>query len=242
MSQSQEAGDHRLYLDHYGQDLRHVPKTRVIEILRMAQEHCEKLESENEQLQACIEALREANRRETEQQEESSSHFHVSLPSAQIAVDLASLEGVQALLEELSNETGEVCSAAIAASGFSALEFLAKRLGQMHQQGGGERGEGGRREDSDENLEEHEARQRELRELQVGSIRAMLLVGEKHPKVFSMLGQSLAKWLSPDLTSRDDPERIFYDLTVLAKICSKDLPPYAKGTALPRARQGSIRS
>jgi len=95
-----------------------------------------------------------------------------------------------------------VCSAAIAASGFSALEFLAKRLGQMHQQGGGERGEGGRREDSDENLEEHEARQRELRELQVGSIRAMLLVGEKHPKVFSMLGQSLAKWLSPDLTSR----------------------------------------
>jgi hypothetical protein len=223
------------YLDHYGQDLRHMPKWRLIEMLRLSQEQCEQLENENQQLQACV----EANRREhddvlppvpdlghhhhdrdragdeqpppplpqsSEDESPQELGFELTLPSTEEeqVVQLAYPEGVQALVRELERaDAGEACASYIADDGFRALTYLTRRLAALHEEQLSRPtlvDEYGR--EYEEELQEGELSNAERREMQVQSVRAMLLVGQRHPAVFALLAQSLASWLTPDLTVR----------------------------------------
>jgi hypothetical protein len=93
-----------------------------------------------------------------------------------------------------------MCAGGIAADGFRAASYLADRLGQLHQQRPttGEHGE----EDEEEREEGDGLSEDERRSLHIESIRAMLLIGQHHPAVFQVIAQSLARWLTPDLTIR----------------------------------------
>lgn len=286
--EDEDVDEGRSYLDHYGQDLRHMPKWRLIEMLRLSQEQCEQLEIENQQLQACV----EANRRETddvpppvpnvdddhygeqppmpphepepEPEFEPALGFELALGSTDEQVQLAYPEGVQALVRELeqAGAAGEACAGGIATDGFRALTYLTRRLAELQRQPRRQILVDEYGQEYEEELQEGELSDAERRDMQVESIRVMLLVGQRHPAAFPLLAQSLATWLTPDLTVRgrtttscvscvrvhvvlcrvrachwadvcaaDDPERLFYDLTILTKICSQpsSLPTSAKG-------------
>jgi len=226
--EDEEEDEGRSYLDHYGQDLRHMPKWRLVEMLRLSQEQCEQLEIENQQLQACV----EANRRETddvpppvpnvdaddqygeqppippphepEPEFEPAMGFELALGSTDEQVQLAYPEGVQALVRELAQAgaAGEACAGGIATDGFRALAYLTRRLAELQRQPRRQILVDEYGQEYEEELQEGELSDAERRDMQVESIRAMLLVGQRHPAAFPLLAQSLATWLTPDLTVR----------------------------------------